>query len=210
MFLKKPKAYSILRPVSCKACWPFSVKDTNTFRDISSEITLLESSNSVFKRSSQWNGVLGFSNSRKGNILSVMLRVYETWLTSPNQERISVMFLGVGKSSMAWRYFLHGRTLSTVISNPANSTVSLPNLNLSGFNMMPCLPHMSNQCVAWWKLWRRLSAHRRVSSIHFVLLGIDDTISSYRLEYPSPEAMYPCGAVQYLYLPHGVIKQHTI
>ncbi len=31
--------------------------------------------------------------------------------------------------------------------------------------------------------------HRRVSSMHFVLAGKVDTISSYLLEYPSPDAM---------------------
>ena len=35
-----------------------------------------------------------------------------------------MMFVGVGKSRMASRYFLHGWTLVEVISKPANSTVS--------------------------------------------------------------------------------------
>lgn len=42
---------------------------------------------------------------------------------SPNQEHVSVMLSGVGKLRMASRYFLHGRMLSGVISNPANSMV---------------------------------------------------------------------------------------
>ena len=50
------------------------------------------------------------------------------------------------------------------------------------------------------------SAHIEVSSMHFVLLGKSDTISSNRLVYPSPEAIYLCGVVQYLYQPHGVMK----
>ena len=44
-----------------------------------------------------------------------------------------------------------------------------------------------------------VSAHRRVLSVHFVLVGKVDTISSYLLEYP-------CKAVRYLYRPHGVMK----
>ena len=51
---------------------------------------------------------------------------------SPNQKRTLVMFVGFGKSRIASRYFLHGRTLVEVIWKPANSTVSAPNANLSG------------------------------------------------------------------------------
>ena len=42
--------------------------------------------------------------------------------------------------------------------------------------------------------------------MHFVLFGIDPTISSNLLVYPSPVAIYPCAPVLYLYLPHGVIN----
>ena len=55
---------------------------------------------------------------------------------SPNQEHRSVMFVGVGKSHIMSRYFLHGRTLVEVMLKPANSTVSDPNTNLSGLRMM--------------------------------------------------------------------------
>ena len=51
---------------------------------------------------------------------------------------MSVMFVGLGKLRMALRYFLHGRTLSGVISKPANSTVSAPNTNFSGLRVIPC------------------------------------------------------------------------
>ena len=76
---------------------------------------------------------------------SVAAKAYDTWLIRPNLERMSVMLLGVGKWRMASRYFLHGRTLSPVISNPANSTVSAAKTNLVGFSVMPCLPQMSSQ-----------------------------------------------------------------
>ena len=72
---------------------------------------------------------------------------------SPNHERTSVMLAGVGKSLMALRYFLQGRTLLGVISNPANSTVSAPNTNLSGLRMIPFCPQRSSQSTAWKKLF---------------------------------------------------------
>ena len=78
---------------------------------------------------------------------------------------------------MARTYFLHGFTVVGVISNPANSTLSSANLNLSG--LTPWLPHVSSQCAACRKLSWMLSDHRRVSSIHFVLSGIEEVISSY-------------------------------
>ena len=48
---------------------------------------------------SKWLHALG---ARKGD---------ETRLMRPNYDRTSVMVIGVGKSLMASRYFLHGRTL---------------------------------------------------------------------------------------------------
>ena len=173
---------------------------------ISSVIMSLDSLKSLSSSSSHTNGLSGFSRCQKGCIRSAMLNVYATWLTSPNQDRTSVMFLGVGKSRMACRYFPQGRTLSRVITNPANSTSGLQNVNLSGFNVMPFLPQTSSHWMAWKKLSSIVSAHRSVSSMHFVFWGMSATISSYRLEYPSPEAMYPCGVTQYLYRPHGVMN----
>ena len=55
----------------------------------------------------------------------------------PNHDRTSVREVGVGKSEMALVYFLHGRTVSLVISNPAKSTDSMVNLNLLGFRVIP-------------------------------------------------------------------------
>ena len=130
-----------------------------------------------------WNLLLGLSSSRKGSIVSAMLNAYDTWFTKPNQDLTSVRLCGVGKSEMALMYFLHGRTV-LVISKPANSTLSLANLN-----MIPCLPQVSNQLDAWKKLSSIVSDHRRVSSTHLVLFRMDEVISSYLLVYPSPEAM---------------------
>jgi hypothetical protein len=65
-----------------------------------------------------------------------------------------------------------------VISNPANSTVSVPNVNLSGFRVIPLRLQMSSQLTAWKKLVVRLSAQSSVSSMHLVLSGMSATISS--------------------------------
>ena len=95
----------------------------------------------------------------------------------------------MGKSEMALMYFLHGRTVSLVISKPANSTQSLAKLNLSGLRVIPCLPQVYSQLAAWKKLSSIVSDHNRVSSTHLVLFGMDEVISSYLLVYPSPEVM---------------------
>ena len=79
--------------------------------------------------------------------------------------------------------------MSFVIPKPANTTSSMANLNFSGFRVMPFRPYMSSHWDAWNKLSLMVSAHRRVSSMHFVLAGKVDTISSYLLEYPSPDAI---------------------
>ena len=108
---------------------------------------------------------------------------------------MSVRLAGVGKLQMALRNFQHGCTLSGVISNPANSTVSAPSTNLSRLRMMPWCPQRSSQPTAWVKLSLRLSDQSSVLSMHFVLFGRWETISSNLLEKPSPDAMKPCGAV---------------
>ena len=149
---------------------------------ISLMITDLDSSKSWLSSSVHLNGVPGWSNWQNGSIRSSAAKAYETWLMSPNQERTSVLLAGFGKSRIASRYFLHGRTLLVVISNPANSTVSAPNSNLSGLSIIPLCPQRSNQSTAWKKLLLRSSAQRRVSLMHFVLSGTWETISSNLLE----------------------------
>ena len=123
--------------------------------------------NACCSMSSQWNMLLGLSSSRKGSIVSAMLNAYDTWFTKLNQGLTSVRLCGVGKSAMTLMYFLHGRTVSSVISKPANSTLSLANLNFSGFRVIPCLSQVSNQLDAWKKLSSIVSDHRRVSSMQF-------------------------------------------
>ena len=127
----------------------------------------------------------------KCNVMTLLNNLSGTgpWLTSPNQERISVTFWGVGKSWMACRNFLHGWTSVRVISKPANSTSSAAKTNLGGgLRIIPFFPQMSSQLIACQKLSSMVSDHKRASSTHLVLLGISATISSYRLVYPSPEA----------------------
>ena len=106
---------------------------------ISSIITDFNSSNSCSSLSSlsHLKGVPGLSDCQKGNMCSVAAKAYDTWFMSPNQERTSVMFVGVGKLHIGSKYFLHGLMLVEVILKPANSTVSAPNINLSGLRMMP-------------------------------------------------------------------------
>ena len=79
--------------------------------------------------------------------------------------------------------------MSFVISKPANTTSSMANLNFLGFRVMLFRPHMSSHWDAWKKLSSMVSANRMVSSMHFVWAGKVDTISSFLLEYPSPDAM---------------------
>ena len=54
-----------------------------------------------------------------------MLKAYATWFTSPNHDRTSVRFFGVGKSLIARVNFWHGLTESAVISKPAGGGCKL-------------------------------------------------------------------------------------
>ena len=69
--------------------------------------------------------LLGLRRFLNGSMVSVMLNANDTWLIRPNHERMSVRFFGVGKSEMAFTYFLYGFTVLLPISKPANSTSSL-------------------------------------------------------------------------------------
>jgi len=109
---------------------------------------------------SQWNVFFGFNSSLNSSILSVMLNAYVTWFTSPNHDRISVRFFGVGKSDIARRIAGDGRTLSGVISNPENSTVPDANTNFDGFWIIPFLPQVSSHRQVWKKLFSSVSDHR--------------------------------------------------
>lgn len=65
----------------------------------------------------------------------------------------------------------------------------MANLNFSGFRVMLFRPHMSSHSLAWEKLFSMVSAHKRVSSMHFVLAGKVDAILLYLLENLSPDAL---------------------
>ncbi len=155
-------------------------------------------SNACWSVSSYLNLLLALSWSLKGSITLVVLNAYDTWFTNPNQDLKSVRFYGMGNSKLALRYFLHGFTVSFVISNPANSTSSWANRNLSGLRVIPCFPQTSSQLHVWKKLSSILLSHKTVSSTDFVFLGTSEVISLYLLVYSSLEAMYPCDAVWYL------------
>ena len=60
-------------------------------------------------------------------MVSACENAYETWLNSPNQDLIPVIFVEVGKLRMASVIFFVGFTLSAVIQKPANSTSSSTN-----------------------------------------------------------------------------------
>ena len=79
---------------------------------ISLTIARFDSSKRLLRWSFSTNLVPGLSSCQKGCICVAMLKAYETWFSSPNHKRASVIFLGVGKSRMALRYHGHGLTLS--------------------------------------------------------------------------------------------------
>lgn len=60
-----------------------------------------------------------------------------TRLIRPNHARTSLILLGVGKFLMDSMYLSVGLIPSEVMTNPANSTVSLAKLNFSGENTIP-------------------------------------------------------------------------
>ena len=59
------------------------------------------------------------------------------WLMRPNRDLMLLMFFGIQKSLIAWMKMSLGRMRILVISNPANSTVSLANWNFFGFCLIP-------------------------------------------------------------------------
>ena len=103
-----------------------------------------------------------------------------------NHERISLMLCGVGRSRMTRLYLSHGLRWSMLMLNPANSASFLQNWDYSGFSIIPFYPQTSNQFAAWKKQSSTFSAQNRVPSIHFVLLGMSATISSYLLDVRQP------------------------
>ena len=137
------------------------------------------------------NSVVGLRKARKGLITSVIEKAYDTWLTNPNQDLIPVMSLGWGKSCMASRKEVDGRTESDIISNPMNSTSFCPNVNFFLLKMIPCEEHS----VRYWQVLKKISSkvesQSRVSSSNFVKFSKPATILSYRLVYLFPDAKKP-------------------
>ena len=73
---------------------------------ILSIITDLDSSNSSLSSLFHLKGVPSLSDWQKGSMHSVAAKAYDTWFMSPNQERTSVMFVGVGKSCIVSKVLL--------------------------------------------------------------------------------------------------------
>ena len=142
-------------------------------------ISSLDASNACWRSSVHMNWAEGFRRARNGAMTDAMEKANATWLTSPNQALMSVIPLGMGKSVMARRYLLHGLTSVLVIWNPANSTSSCANRNLSGFKVIPLRAQISSHSVARWKASSMEVDHSRASSMHFVLLSTSDTRLSY-------------------------------
>ena len=136
------------------------------------QISVLEASNACCRSVLHVNGEDGLSRERKGDITDAMEKAYATWLTRPNQARMSV---GVGNSEMARRYFRQGLTSVLFISNPSNSTSSWAKWNLLGLRVMPFLAQMSNHSVAWWNASSMESDQRRASSMHLAFFSIPAT-----------------------------------
>ena len=88
-------------------------------------LTLLDSSNSDCISSFHVNVVPGFKSARNGSILSAAANAYATWLTSPNHDRMSVMFACVGKSRIDSRNFLDGRTCCSDRVGPHDCIVNI-------------------------------------------------------------------------------------
>ena len=149
---------------------------------ISLMITDLDSSKSWWSSSVHLKGVPSWRSWQNGSMCLVTAKTYKTWLISPNHEWTSMMLAAVGKMWIALKYFLHGRTLLGVISNPANLTGSAPNTNMSGLRIIPLHPQRSSQSTSGKKFLLNSSAQRRVSSVHFVLSGMWETIFVNHLE----------------------------
>ena len=82
-----------------------------------------------------------FTSSRNGSIIGLNEYAHATWLTSPNQDLASVMFLGLGKPEIAFSKLLEGVTPVGVIWRPPNWTTSWQNWNLSLLMTIPFVSH---------------------------------------------------------------------
>ena len=75
-------------------------------------------------------------------------------------------------------YILNRAAVRIAKSTPRTRPISWAKTNLSGFSVMPFLPHTSNQFTAWKKLSSILEDHKIVSSMHLLFWGMSATISS--------------------------------
>ena len=126
--------HSVARHVVCdlsNILTPFSISLTMLFFDVL---------NASLRSSVHANFDSGRRSALNGSIFLVLLRVYDAWFTRPNHDRMSVMFLGIGKFMIDRRNLIHGRTSVLVMLKPANSISSAAKTNLDGFNTMPLLP----------------------------------------------------------------------
>ena len=110
---------------------------------------------------------------------------------------MSVILFGVGKSLIAASVFWAGRYPSGVISNPANSTVSLAKWNFSLLNTMPLSAHVLMYSKVCQNAVVISSSHSSELSMHRVTLSWSLFMSSNLRVYASPDAWNPIGARQY-------------
>ncbi|CAL4115972.1 unnamed protein product [Meganyctiphanes norvegica] len=188
MFLEEPKPIPVLDQSVAKHVG-FDLSKILTPFSISLVMVNLEAWKAFSRSVVHSNLDPDFNSARNGFIFSAMLNAYATWFTRPNQERMSVKLVGVGKPEIARKYLSPGQTSVMVILKPANSTSSDANVNLLGFRMMPLRPQSSRYCEVCEKLFSISLAHRRVSSTHLTLSLTSAVIASYRLVYASPDAM---------------------
>ena len=94
-------------------------------------ITCLDCWNAFSRPSFQTKLEFFFTSCRNGSIIGLNEYAHATWLTSPNQDLASVMFLGLGKLEIAFSKLLEGVTPVGVIWRPPNWTTSWQNWNLS-------------------------------------------------------------------------------
>ena len=95
---------------------------------------------------------------------------------SPNQEHTPVMSVGVGRSRVASKYFLHGWTLMEVILKLANSAVSASNTNLLGLRIMPLWPQMLSHSTTWRALGEIVGPEKCVSNAFGLVRDMRDNL----------------------------------
>ena len=106
------------------------------------------------------------------------------------------MFPGLGNFFIAPMIRSAGFIPSFVILNPANSTSSLANWNLSLLKTTHLLLQRFRYSKVCQNAFSVSPSHRQVSSTHFVFRLTSSVMSSNRRVYPSPVAWKPCGPVK--------------